>query len=798
MKRFTVKTIRKVCTLIFLQIFIFLFAIISYGQTCAVPGADGIGLLNGVVNTYYPSPATATASGTSIPVGAVTNLESNLTPISAGDLLLIVQIQNANINDANTSNYGAGNGTGRGFTGGTAGFYEYAIAFNSVPLSGGTAIVTSPLTRNYISNSATASNRGKQTYQVIRVPQYSSATIAGTVSAAAWNGTSGGVVAFDVAGTLTMSGGTISAAGKGFRGGGGRNLTGASGGSNTDYRSQSTVDHHASKGEGIVGTPRYVYNGSILIDTGVEGYPSGSYARGAPGNAGGGGTDGSPSNNTENSGGGGGGNGGVGGVGGNSWSSNLAIGGIGGAAFSAAANRVLLGGGGGAGTNNNKSAETASGGAGGGIVMVRAGAMTGAGYVNVNGAAAPDSKPDCCGDGAGGGGAGGSIILIANSGLSGITASANGGKGGNTLVATDKHGPGGGGGGGVILSNGALSAASTAGGANGTTSSSSPYGAESGGTGSVNNSISASSVNGTSQGAACLPNLTVAKSTSTPALTMTSAGDTATYKITVSNAANRGTATALTISDALPQPIANAFTYATTTSVTLAGGASRSPVNSPTAGAANPGWGTFYIPGGGSVEIIFTTAVAANTPSGTYQNPATATYLDPVRTTATGTATASYNSSSTTNEDVTVANRANLTLVKICRDNANADCNTTTNTSYTIIPGSDLNYRINFTNIGGLAAQSIIFVDGVPTNTDFKIGTATMSPPAGMIFVIEYSNDYTSANPLAATWSYTPTSGGGGAATGYDRNVKAVRWRATAGTISAAEIGYFGFTAMIR
>src|SRR5205085_436444 len=147
----------------------------------------------------------------------------------------------------------------------------------------------------------------RRSFQVVKVPQYDSASVSGTVSALAWNGSTGGVVAIDVARRLTMNGGTISASGLGFRGGGGRALAGGAG-SNTDYGTAASNAANGSKGEGIVGTPRYVLDGTSLLDNLLEGYPGGSYARGAPGNAGGGGTDGAPATNDQNAGGGGGGN----------------------------------------------------------------------------------------------------------------------------------------------------------------------------------------------------------------------------------------------------------------------------------------------------------------------------------------------------------------------------------------------------------------------------------------------------------------------------------------------------------
>ena len=67
--------------------------------------------------------------------------------------------------------------------------------------------------------------------------------------------------------------------------------------------------------------------------------------------------------------------------------------------------------------------------------------------------------------------------------------------------------------------------------------------------------------------------------------------------------------------------------------------------------------------------------------------------------------------------------------------------------------------------------------------------------------MVEYSNDYDSGTPTAATWTYTPVSGGGGAATNFDRDVKAVRWRVTAGFLSSItpdNSGKVGFTVIIR
>ena len=118
------------------------------------------------------------------------------------------------------------------------------------------------------------------------------------------------------------------------------------------------------------------------------------------------------------------------------------------------------------------------------------------------------------------------------------------------------------------------------------------------------------------------------------------------------------------------------------------------------------------------------------------------------------------------------------------------------------LPGTELSYIITFTNTGGSLAREVVLTDPIPIVTDFKIGSVTTDPGStGLTIVVEYSNDYDSGTPTAATWTYTPVSGGGGAATNFDRDVKAVRWRVTAGFLSSItpdNSGEVGFTVIIR
>jgi uncharacterized repeat protein (TIGR01451 family) len=524
---------------------------------CATPGRDGAGgTLTGTVNTYYPGTTAALASGaTTVALGAA---QGATTPIASGDLLLIVQTQGASINSTNTSSYGD-NAPGDPASGssnlGSSGLFEFVTATGAVPLTGGTLTFTGTgptggLLNNYSFVAASAAGTtyvAQQTYQVIRVPQYSSATLSSGLVPLTWNGAVGGILVLDVSSQLTL-GGTVSLDALGFRGGGAQTLTGpAIGGTDTptDYVTTAPASNttaagsNGSKGEGIAGTPRYVapatitntsnptdaYGGSLR-----DSLPNGSSARGAPGNAGGGGTDGDPIINDYNSGGGAGSNGGTGGQGGYGWNSmastNTTDGGFGGAPFSASTSSLVMGGGGGAGTTNNGTycvyntgtgtctssgngtGIYSSGGAGGGIIIVHAGSVVGSGTITSNG----QGTLSTLNDSTGGGGAGGSVLVFANSGnLSGLTVSANGGNAGYAWPTQapggfpgERHGPGGGGGGGVIFLTATPAGASVTGGFNGYTNTvQDSYGATAGTAGVVATAHVITETPGTQSGAYC-------------------------------------------------------------------------------------------------------------------------------------------------------------------------------------------------------------------------------------------------------------------------------------------------------
>ncbi|HTD35519.1 MAG TPA: hypothetical protein VK665_17765, partial [Candidatus Elarobacter sp.] len=222
---------------------------------CATPGRDGSPTITGVVNTYFPATASAAAGGTSITLGAHATGDAGVA-IATGDLLLVIQMQGATFNASNSSAYGDGS-TGSGYTSATAGTYEYVVANGNLATTGGTLAIKGTNSNGLI-HAYTAS--GSSRFQVIRVPQYYAPTIGASLTALAWNGTAGGVLVIDSANLMSSGGATISVDGEGFRGGGARQLAGDNTAANGDYMSSNAKNAHGQKGEGIAGTPTYVYS----------------------------------------------------------------------------------------------------------------------------------------------------------------------------------------------------------------------------------------------------------------------------------------------------------------------------------------------------------------------------------------------------------------------------------------------------------------------------------------------------------------------------------------------------------
>ncbi len=435
----------------------------------ALLGQDGsmtVALPNTIVNRYAALQADAAQGSMDLTVDNI----ADLLPLDPGDMLLVMQMQGAEIDQTDSASYGAVQNLAG------AGRHEFvtvaSVVGNTITIDGS----CTGLQHDY----AAAGH-----VQVVRVPQVTDLSIesGGKLVAPAWDGRVGGIVAVHVNGLARIDG-QIDVSGMGFRGGAADNDSSKLSDDITAYRGAASTDG-AEKGEGIAG--------------GAKEYDmiGGRYGRGAPANGGGGG-------NSYNAGGGGGANGdslalysgaGVmdgalgtvpwsmdpdvmagpgglcassgGGRGGYSysdlaadpmmdapgtaaWGGNLRAerGGRGGhPVANEFAGRLFMGGGGGAGDGNE--GEAGSGGAGGGIVYLIAQSVVGGGAIYANGQNGSQGGGTVV-DGAGGGGAGGTVVVRADAADS-IAVFASGGDGGQQISpAADAAGPGGGGGGGFI------------------------------------------------------------------------------------------------------------------------------------------------------------------------------------------------------------------------------------------------------------------------------------------------------------------------------------------------------------
>jgi len=720
---------RKYLPIIFLTVIFYFFSVKVYAQAkvpkkvngtgavfdtppltnptiCATSGNDGTTNINGSINTYFPPKGNLTlpAGTNSITLGAVpaTDAHGNnfgSTPIKAGDLLLIIQMQDATINYSNTTLYGANSATsgydalgGTGFTSiGNSGKFEYIIATNDVPLTGGVLNFkgsgTSYGTVYTYTNAAPTATRGQRSFQIIRLPQYANLRLSSNISPPPFNGSAGGIIAFSVAGKMDFNGYTIDVSGRGFRGG--YSLIKVTTGVNINslYVANSDDNRVSGKGEGIAGTPRYMWDGYNQVDNIVEGLPGGSGGRGAPGNAGGGGND-------VNSGGGGGGNGGSGGVGG--WGYEIDPGTFpnggrpGSVDYSGTVDdtRLIMGGGGGGG-HANDALTGVKGGVGGGIVIINATTIIGTGSILANGT---DGQPGAYGghpDGSGGGAAGGTIFVkVATPDPTAVlTMNAIGGRGGNTqnddpaTTGVQPHGPGGGGGGGLIyyaIASGTINV-NNAGGASGKTNNGAgiTHNAAGGSTG-ISTPFAIGSLPPYLQGntGICYPQLITTMAVTNPGVPVLP-GAVVNYVVKIMNTATDGSAGGVEANISLP--LAVSFISAT---VSYTGTASGPAIVTNAGTPALLSLGDFNISPGDAVILNIAAKVNCVT-SGTYNSSAQAIYLDPTRdytqpdrritaatnafaganttyqTTKAGPVPGSnYNGGNATDEDVTVVNNS--------------------------------------------------------------------------------------------------------------------------------------------
>ncbi|MCG8576016.1 MAG: T9SS type A sorting domain-containing protein [Flavobacteriales bacterium] len=371
-----------------------------------------------VINGYAEVTAIA---GATLTLGTV---DESSDSFEDGEWVVLMQMQDDVIGTtANNSSFGSLGSIQE------AGVYEIRQIQSHTESGGVPASVT---LENAPTNSYnTGANESVQiiTFRELGLPDY---TTTAPISALAWDGTIGGVVAIFCPGTFTIAH-DIDADLDGFRGAG-PNAGGSAGCSGASNYRVVTQANFADKGESIYKATNTSYAagmGRIL-------------------NGGGGG-------NSHNGGGGGGGNYTAGGDGGPGWPTcTPSAGGLGGLSLQTniSVNRIFMGGGGGAGEGNNNLAT--DGGDGGGIILIKANEIAtscaSSATLSVNG----ESISFAGNDGGGGGGAAGTIVIETNnfsvSPGCPLTIEANGGNGGDVNSGATHGGGGGGAQGAVIFS----------------------------------------------------------------------------------------------------------------------------------------------------------------------------------------------------------------------------------------------------------------------------------------------------------------------------------------------------------
>ncbi|PDV97123.1 CARDB domain-containing protein [Candidatus Chloroploca asiatica] len=241
---------------------------------------------------------------------------------------------------------------------------------------GGTAAIQleKPLKCNYASG-------GNNRAQVLRVPQYSTCNVTGTVTPLyGWNGSSGGIFAVMCNEAMTISGGVVANGGNGATASDGF----PSGGSGAGFRGgQGDAVYNDNYGCGHAG------EGTPGIADCNSHYPNGN-----------GGAAGSGNPQVGNYGTGGGGGNGT--AGGNSTAGGIGVGGY--VAGNAELTNIVFGGGGG-GSNDNPGNSIGGGGGGGGIVVLSARTLSISGLIQANGGQGGGNKWGA------GGGSGGSVLI---------------------------------------------------------------------------------------------------------------------------------------------------------------------------------------------------------------------------------------------------------------------------------------------------------------------------------------------------------------------------------------------------
>ena len=322
------------------------------------------------------TPCSSTQGGAALTV-------ADITGFSPGDALLVIQVQ------------GAG-----------AGAWEERFVDS---VAGSTIALAQPLANTYLSDATDAAF-------VLRIPQYRSATIqaGGVLTASAWNGSVGGIVAF-YSQTTVDNEGTIRADGLGFRGG-----------------AAGTVERYTTDTGGPFGGESFTglsMRSPIIVAAGSNMVPQPNGGGGA------GGISPSGEGMTGGSGGSYGTSGRIGKTAANTTSQLIPSATYGDLDLST----LFMGSGGGAGSNafapgGGVAQSGGTGGNGGGIILVRAGSLINRGVFSAAGTngdygASPGTGAAYISGGGGGGGSGGSVLIGAMSGTRGAT-SVSGGRGG--------------------------------------------------------------------------------------------------------------------------------------------------------------------------------------------------------------------------------------------------------------------------------------------------------------------------------------------------------------------------------
>jgi uncharacterized repeat protein (TIGR01451 family) len=216
--------------------------------------------------------------------------------------------------------------------------------------------------------------------------------------------------------------------------------------------------------------------------------------------------------------------------------------------------------------------------------------------------------------------------------------------------------------------------------------------------------------------------LRVRKRTTTPVVTQTLTGTSATYVIEVENTSTSD-AGGVIVTDTL----AAGFTFSETLDV--AGGTRDPSTPDPSMGDAQPAWGTFTVTGGSTLFITFTVSISDTVGPATYQNKVLATSSD--------TSVTPFDPLLVPDEDVQVQ----VPVVRLSK----------TVTPTVAWAGYPVTYTIVAYNIGEAAAQGVVITDSLPSgftyantvSTDYITATQTSA--------------YATATPSWGVWDIAPT-----------------------------------------